>query len=174
MSKVEKQEEIDLDKNQLDIIRKQTKLMERYEGKIQSLLQDKLDGDLSEEDWNDNQEEIRKSFLRQFQEIYTEIDDSTPEIHFRNVLYKATLDQIKRSFGYYNALTDLDSKVKQYNMELNDQVLENDAQTQLVLITKLEHVKLTATLAEALELPKDWTARIVEHTIDKLFASHKK
>jgi hypothetical protein len=174
MSKVEKQEELDIDKNQLAVLRKQTDILERYEGKIQSLLQDRLDDNITEEDWGDRQEDLRKSFLREFNEVNAEIDNSTQEIHFRNVLYKATLDQIKRCFGYYNALTDLDSKIKQYNMELNDQVLENDPKSQLSLIMKLEHVKLTATMAEALGLPVKWSNKIVEHTIDKLFASHKK
>jgi predicted ATPase with chaperone activity len=167
-------EDIDLDKAQLDIIRKQTALLERYEGKIHSLLQDRLDECITEDAWSELQEDLRKAFLREFQDLYTQVDNSTPELHFRKVLYTATLAQVKRYFAYYNALVDVNAKVNQYNMELNDQVIEIDTQDQIAMIRKLEHVKLTMVMAEALDIPKDFFNRIVNHAIDKAFGAHHK
>lgn len=168
-SNIAPEEEIDLDKTQLEVMRKQTAMLERYEGKIQTLLQDRLDGNISDDDYSEQQDELRKIFLREFQDLYSEVDQSTPELHFRKVLYKASMDQVKRYFGYYTAMVDINNKIVQYNMELNEQVLSFESQDVLTLIGKLEHVKMTIAMVEALEIPKKQAQQIVDLTIVRLF-----
>jgi hypothetical protein len=159
----------DFDKSQLLIQQKQNQLLEMYEGKVQTLLQEKLDTIIDEDTYKEQQEEIRRIFLYQFNETLKEVDLATPEIHFRNMMTKALLAQVKRAFGCYQAVENLKPVINQYNMQLGEQVLESEFNDTLNIIEKIEKVQLVLDITEAMKLPQEVAKQIVSNVIDKEF-----
>jgi hypothetical protein len=165
---VKKSEKISLDKN-LGIAREQTALLERYEGKIQALLQERIDNQITDDMWEEKQEDLRKEFLIQYEEVCKKIDTTVPERVFRDCVYNSLHQQVRRFFGYYNAVTDVQRKVDQYNMELNDQVLSVDHKDQLAIIRKVDNVRFASDLLDALQVSAKHKDRILSHMIDRAF-----
>ena len=149
------------------------KLLEIYEGKIQALLQEKLDMAGDEDLFEEKQEELRKEFLGDMNNTLKEIDITTPEIHFKNIMAKALLDQVKRGFGYYEAMMELRPKINQYNMQLGDEVIESKTKGPLETIEKLERVVLLTEIVQALKMPEKYADRIINLAIDKEFGPKK-
>lgn len=165
--------DLSLDKSLLMKMRQQNEALQRYEGKIQALLQEHIDGTINQEEWQEAQDELRSCFLTDFQEITSKVDITAPEITFRNIVYENSLKRVKRYFGYYKAITDVKKAVIQYNMELNEEVLQVETKDELQAINKLENVKFVLEMATALALPKPVIERIMSNTIDEVFRSKK-
>lgn len=165
--------EIGIDKSQLDIMQRQNKLLEIYEGRIQALLQEKVDAVVDEDIYEEKKEDLRKEFLSGMNNTLKEVDISTPEIYFKNLMAKALLNQIKRGFGYYEAMMELRPIIKQYNMQIGDEVLESLSKGPLDMIEKLEKVVLIAEIVRALKLEEKYAEKVVSLVIEKEFG-HKK
>jgi hypothetical protein len=165
--------ELDLDKSQIELKQKQTNLTQAYENKIKSLFQDKLDNTITQEDYEDVLDEIRREFLTKITEINRNFDISTPEVHFRHLMSKAIMDQIRRGFGYYEALIEVKPLINQYNNQLGEDLLHNTTKPTFEAIEKIEKIKLIHTIVTAMELPQQYTDRIVNLVIDKEFGYRK-
>lgn len=159
----------DFDRSQLLIQQKQSNLLEMYEGKIQALLQEKLDNIIDDENYQNEKEDLRRIFLHQFNENLKEIDITTPEIHFKNVMTKALMGQVKRAFGCYHAVENIKPVINQYNMQLGDQVLDSPFTSTFALIEKVEKVQLALDILKAMEMPENIINHILGNIIDKEF-----
>lgn len=165
--------EIDLDTSQINILQKQSSLLEVYEGKIQALLQEKIDTNIDETTYEDKKEDLRREFLSEFNNTLKEVDLSTPEIHFKNIMSKALLDQIKRGFGYYEAMMEIRPKINQYNMQLGEEVLESKTKNSLETIEKLERIVLLTNIVKAMKMEDKYADLIINLNINKEFGIKK-
>jgi hypothetical protein len=164
---------IDFDRSQLEIKQRQSKLLEVYEGKIQSLLQESIDHIIDEDVYTERQEDLRRAFLSDMNNTLKEVDITTPEIHFKNLMSKALLNQIKRAFGYYEAIQELKPKINQYNMQLGEQVLETSTRESFKLIEKIEKVLLITEIVEAMNMAPKYSEKLVNLVIEREFGVHK-
>lgn len=165
--------DLDLDKSQIELRQKQTNLAQAYENKIKSLFQDKLDNTITQETYEEVLEEIRRDFLAKITEINRNFDITTPEVKFKHIMSKAILDQIKRGFGYYEALIEVKPIINQYNNQLGENILMNTAKPTFESIEKLEKINLIHNVVTAMELPNQYAERIVNLVIDKEFGYRK-
>lgn len=159
----------ELDKSQMLIQQKQEKLLEMYEGKIQALLQEKLDNLITEEEYSDQKEDVRRIFLHQFNENLKEVDITTPELHFSNLVTKALLGQVRRAFGCYQAVENLRPVLQQYNHQLGEPVLESSFKSTFDIIEKLEKLNLTMELMVNLGFKQSAIDRVVSNMVDREF-----
>lgn len=159
----------DLDKSQLLIQQKQTRLLEMYEGKIQALLQEKLDNLITEDEYKDKQEDIRRIFLHQFNENLKEVDITTPEIHFSNILTKSLLGQVRRAFGCYQAVENMRPVLQQYNHQLGEPVLESSFKSTMDIIEKLEKLTLTNDLMQGMDFSQDLINQVLANMVNREF-----
>lgn len=169
MTKPKKPDSIDLDKKSLESLRNLTKITEKYEGFVVGALNEHAEGLIDEDVLEERREEFRKIFLNDITEAIKKLDSNTTELKFKKILYDNFLEQIKRNFGYFQAVQEIQTKILQYNMELGDNVLTLQTEKHLSLIEKLEDIKTILSLADALNLPEKHIDLIVSNIINKEF-----
>lgn len=147
----------------------QIKLVEQYEAKVMGLLQEHHEGLVEEETYEDRREEIRQLFLNEVQEALAATDKDSEDLKFKKVVYDSLLSQAKRYFGYYKAIQDVETKIREYNSALGSPIIQTDAESELKTINKIESIKRVIDITEALGLPDIYVQEIVKLSIAKAF-----
>lgn len=152
--------------------RKQLDAMLNFLGKVRILIQEAQDGLLTPEESLEEQEKIASQALEEINELALEFDQNTYEVFFKNLIYTSTRNQIKRYFGYHEAISAAEDLVRRYNQELGDNVLSLGSDS-LTILHKIDSIYTAKLLIGALGLSDDEQQRIVNHMIDTNFKTVK-
>jgi len=118
--------------------------------------------------------DIRLSFYSELNSLFSVLSDSSNYVAastYEESVYRLLLDRMRRSFGYYQALSRADAEIRRRNSDIGDaSALSLGVDSLLSTLSKLDTVDLTRSLCDSLGISESDTSQIIGCIIDKEFS----
>lgn len=122
----------------------------------------------------EDRRDIRLSFYSELNSLFSVLSDSDNYVAastYEESVYRLLLDRMRRSFGYYQALSRAEAEVHRRNSDIGDaSALSLEIKSILSTLGKLDTVDLTRSLCKELSISEGDTSQIISCIIDKEFA----